>query len=62
MTITNKQGVLRTTQRKGYGNDQHLPAGHIKRPRGVFKEFIGGNGCKRHSDCLTCPFPIEECR
>jgi hypothetical protein len=38
------------------------PGGHMKYPRGKFKRFIGGNGCKKHDNCLTCPFEPNDCK
>jgi hypothetical protein len=51
--------VLRTTQRHGNGNENHLPSGHMKWTRNGYKPFIGGNGCKHSDSCLTCP--LDDC-
>lgn len=52
--------TVKSGQRKGFGSVNHLPAGHVKHVRGVFKKFPGGNGCQRHDNCLTCP--LDDCK
>jgi hypothetical protein len=43
---------------KGNGGNRHAPACHQKR-RNNRTKFIGGNGCKHHPECFSCP--LNEC-
>jgi hypothetical protein len=53
--------MVKISQSKGNGGERHQPVGHQKYSNDLRIKFVGGNGCKRHDNCFTCPFPFYEC-
>ncbi len=51
--------VTEEKKRGGYGDGQGGKGWHRKARSG---KLMGGNGCKAHPDCFTCPFGPDDCR